>query len=585
MDFKELVNLFEKLDSTTKRLEKTKEISEFLKDAKDIEIISLLLQGRLFPLWSSDKLGFSSQSALKSISIATGYTVDQIEKEWQKKGDLGLVAEHLTKNKKQGSLFQQTLTVKKVYNNLIKLSTLEGQGTVKQKNQLVAELLTSATPLEARYIIRLSLEDLRIGAGEGTLRDSIVLAFFNFKRDEKNNGYVWEGPSIEGYSYPDIVSLVQTAIDLTNDFAEIINLLKENKDYNKKIEILKTIKPKIFTPIKVMLALKVTTIEDGFKKVEKPAALEYKIDGFRVQIHKKKDKVQLFTRRLEEVTIQFPDAVEVIKTNILKDGIYDAEIVGIKNNKYLPFQEISQRIRRKYDIKEIVEKLPVEINVFDILVEENRSCLDLPFEERRKLIENNIKPLKNKIKTTEYLLTDDEEEANQFYQTSLSLGFEGIMLKNLSGIYKPGARVGHMIKLKPTMEPLDLVIVKAEWGEGKRSNWLSSFTLACVKDDTFLEIGKVGTGFKEKEQDEGLSFDELTNLLKPLITKTKNKEVEVQPKVVVEVQYEEIQISNNYNSGYALRFPRLSRLRPDRKAEDASTLELVEQFFNEQVKR
>jgi len=181
-------------------------------------------------------------------------------------------------------------------------------------------------------------------------------------------------------------------------------------------------------------------------------------------------------------------------------------------------------------------------------------------------------------------LTDAEKEAERFYKEALAAGNEGIMFKTLKAPYKPGARVGYMIKLKPTMETLDLVIVGAEWGEGKRANWMSSFVLGCRDDEgNLLEIGKVGTGIKEKAG-EGVSFNQLTEELKPLIVKEKGKKVRVKPEIVVEIVYEEIQRSPKYSSGYALRFPRLLNLRLDRNASDCSTIEIVERFYGEQKK-
>jgi DNA ligase-1 len=190
------------------------------------------------------------------------------------------------------------------------------------------------------------------------------------------------------------------------------------------------------------------------------------------------------------------------------------------------------------------------------------------------------------------MIVENEKDAERFYKKSLDAGNEGIMLKNLEGIYKPGSRVGYMIKLKPVLDPLDLYIVGAEWGEGKRSSWLSSFTLACRDEETgeFLEIGKVGTGIKELEQEkaeggegeinEAVTFEQLTKLLKPLVTSEKGKEVKVKARILVEVAYEEIQKSPSYTSGYALRFPRVLRLREDK--DDASTLSQVEKIFEEQ---
>jgi DNA ligase-1 len=339
-------------------------------------------------------------------------------------------------------------------------------------------------------------------------------------------------------------------------------------------------------PIKVMLALKVDGIEEGFKRCGKPAAVEYKYDGFRMQIHKTGQGIRIFTRRLEDVTSQFPEVVEYVKGYVKgKSFIIDSEAVGYnpKTKQYMPFQHISQRIRRKYGIKEMAKELPVEVNIFDIVSYEGKDYIKRAFEERRKLIEKitTVKPLK--LVPAKSIITSDESEVKKFFEAALKSGNEGVMFKKLDAPYKPGARVGHMVKLKPAGDTMDLVIVAAEWGEGKRSKWITSYYLACRDKDDFLEIGKVSTGLKEKPE-EGLSFKEVSDQLQPLITSEKGRHVTVKPKLVVEVGYDEIQKSPTYSSGYALRFPRFKAIRYERSREDITTLEQVRQLFKEQKK-
>jgi len=306
-----------------------------------------------------------------------------------------------------------------------------------------------------------------------------------------------------------------------------------------------------------------------------------------LQCHKQGKDIKLFTRRLDNVTNQFPDVVEHLKKNVKGDEfILDSEAVGFdpKTEKYLPFQKISQRIKRKYDIEEIAKKFPVELNVFDILYYNGKTLINEDFIERRKILEKIVSNKKKQIVVVRNSITDNEKDVEKFYKESLAAGNEGIMFKKLDAPYKPGARVGHMVKMKPIMDTLDLVVVGAEWGTGRRANWLSSFTLACQDDDgNFIEIGKMGTGIKEKEE-EGVSFEQLTNELKPLIISEKGREVKIKPKIILEVSYEEIQKSPTYSSGYALRFPRLVNIRLDRKASDASTLSMVEDYYEGQKK-
>jgi DNA ligase-1 len=582
MNYQKLVNVYQRLESTTKRLEKTHIISEFLKTVKadDLPKVILLLQGKVFPNWDQSKIGVASKLILKAIGISTGIEKAKIETSWKRSGDLGKTAEELVVLKKQATLFSKDLSVTKVFDNLQKLATLEGQGTVEKKMQLIAELLTSAKPLEARYIVRTVLGELRVGVGEGSLRDAVVWAFFakdmGFTYDEKENDIKIE----DREEYNKYVSAVQKAYDLSNDFSSVAKTAK-----TKGLKGLMSMQLQLNNPVKVMLAIKVKDIAEGFERVGKPAAVEYKYDGFRMQIHKGKQGINIFTRRLEDVTKQFPEVVEYVKKHVKgKEFIIDSEAVGYnpKTGKYLPFQNISQRIKRKYEIERMAKDFPVELNIFDVIYYEGKNLIKEEFGKRHELLWKIVDQVPKKIILAKNLITSEEKEVKKFYEESLKAGNEGIMFKALDAPYKPGARVGHMVKLKPTMETLDLVIVGADWGEGKRANWLSSFTIACIDEEgNFLEVGKVGTGIKEKEE-EGVSFEQLTKMLKPLITSTKGKEVKVKPKVVIEVKFEEIQKSPTYASGYALRFPRLVQIREDRGPEDISTLDMVEEFYHGQ---
>lgn len=590
MEYKTLVEIYQKLESTTKRLEKTKIIADFLREVgiKELSDIVLLLQGRIFPPWNDTKIGIASKLVVKAIGKSTGITNKDIEQEWKKTGDLGKTAQNLVEKKTQATLFTKSITVKKVFLNIRKLSTLEGTGSVDHKIQLIAELLTSSKPEEARYIVRTLLEDLRVGVGEGSLRDAIVWAFFygevGINLDEEDMiEFMKKYKEEERDNYNKYIGAVQQAYDITNDFGVVAQIAKESG-----IKGLLSQELVVGKPVKVMLALKVDDAADGLERVGKPAEIEYKLDGFRMQVHKIGDEVKLFTRRLEDVTSQFPDVVGYVKERVNADSfILDSEAVGYspKTHKYLPFQNISQRIKRKYNIEEVSKKFPVELNVFDILFYDGKNMIKEPFEKRRKIIEKIIDSKERKIVVVKKIITDNADEVKAFFKESIDAGNEGLMLKNLESPYKPGARVGYMVKLKETMENLDLVIIGAEWGEGKRANWLSSYNLACRDDDgNLLEIGKAATGLKEKEE-EGLTFKQMTDMLKPLIISEKGKEVKVKPEVVIEVAYEEIQKSPTYNSSFALRFPRVIRLRSEeRNVDDISSLDYVEELYYGQKK-
>ncbi|MFH1770745.1 MAG: ATP-dependent DNA ligase [archaeon] len=580
MKYSKLVDVYEHIESTSKRLEKTYYISELLKDTKesDLKEIILLLRGQIFPDWDKRKIGVASKLVLKAINTASGAGIKEIENMWRKIGDLGLVAEQVIKNKSQSTLFSLSLKVSKVFANLQKLTDIEGSGSVDRKTQLIAELLSSAKPKEAKYIVRTVLEDLRVGIGDGTMRDAIIWAYLPVKVNYDPEKIAID---VNREEYNKIAAIVQSALDKSNDFTVTALAAIKGEAELKKITLMPG------NPIKVMLAQKVTNMDMGFEKVGTPAVLEYKYDGFRMQVHKFKGTVKIFTRRLENVTKQFPEIAGYVNEHVKGESfILDCEAVGFdsKTDKYLVFQNISQRIRRKYNIEEMAKKMPVELNVFDLLFYNGEDYLEKPLKERRAMLEKIVEDKKFQIILSKKIVTSNKEEATKFYDESLAKGNEGVMLKSLDSPYKPGSRVGFMIKLKPTMDTFDLVIVGAEWGEGKRSGWLTSFTLACIdEDDNFVEIGKVGTGVKEKPE-EGLSFEELTEALKPYIISEKGREVKIKPNIVLEIKFEEIQKSPTYGSGYALRFPRVVQMRDDRRPDEISILGAIKEDFENQKK-
>ena len=592
MQFIEICRIFDKISKTSSRIDKTRIISEFISGLKeeDIENTFLLLGGSIFHPWENINLGISTQLVIKSLSIATGYSINEINREWKNKGDLGLVSEELVSKKRQNTLFKEELSLNYVIKTLKKIPYYEGKGSTDQKVKTLSNILTSSEPIEARYIIRIVLEDLRIGLGEGTIRDSIAWSLFNITNEDSE--------------FKEKVQIIQEAYDKTIDFGEIFRIAR--KDINE----LKKIRLKPGKPTKVMLYLKAKDFDDAFERVGLPCAVEYKYDGFRLLIHKyiehhsykdhkevnSKDnednenniknnninyRIKLFTRRLEDVTEQFPDVVDTIK-DIDGEFILDSEIVGYNEDGYLPFQNISQRIKRKHNIRELSERLRVEINVFDIVYYNGRELLKEAFIERRKILEKLIPIIKGKITTSKLIIANSKQEAIRFYEEAIRNGLEGVMAKNLNGIYKPGARVGYGVKIKPTLEPIDGVIVKAEWGEGKRGKWLSSYTIAIRdNENNLLEIGKVSSGLKETGDE---SFEEITKRLETIKISEEGKIITVKPEIILEVQYEEIQKSPTYSSGFALRFPRIIRIRDDKPIEEITSIEQVNEWFIAQKK-
>ena len=551
MEFSKLVQVYEKLEKISGRIEMTIVIADFLGTVHEEEfrIVIPFLMGRVFPDWSGEELGIGNKLVVKAIARVSGVDEAAIDNKVRETGDTGIAAQQLLSKKMQTTLFKERLSLAKVYENLNKLSTLEGKGSQDRKLSYISELLSFADSMEAKYIVKIILEELRLGVGEGTIRDAIAQKF-----------------NVDA-------NLVERGFYLITDLGEVAKIAKLKGNAG-----LQNINITPGRPMNVMLAQKLNSVEEALDKVEN-VAFEVKYDGARIQIHKDNENVKLFTRRLEDVTKQFPEIVKAAKENIAAEtAVIEGELVAIKSlteRHPRPFQELSRRIKRKYDIKEMVERIPVEINLFDMTFLDGENLLGRKFSERREMLNKVVRESENFLFAKE-LVTKDVKAANKFYEEALQSGHEGVMAKNLDAPYQPGSRVGYMYKIKPIMETLDLVIVGATWGEGRRAHWLGSFLLAVLDSSTgrFLTIGRMATGFNDEQ------LQEITDMLKDDISEQVGQEVQLKPRRVVEVAYEEIQASQTYESGYALRFPRLVRIRNDKGANDADSMERVEEILS-----
>lgn len=564
MDYLVLAEIYENLERVPSKLKKTEILAELFSKTpvEELPSVVLLCQGIVYPKYHMMELGVAVQMVIRAIAKATGFSIDQVEKKFKQTGDLGLTVEECVRSRKQYTLMKKKLTLDFVFGNLKKLATITGEGSQDRKLNLISELIVSAKPKEARYIIRTLLEELRVGAAEGIIRNAIVDAFF--KTDVK------EGKK-------KAAEIVEHAWNITTDFGEVAKIAKDDG-----IEGLKKVRVKLGRPIQVMLGEKVETIKEIFDEFGE-MAIEKKYDGTRIQIQKQNNKIWLFTRREEEVTKQFPDLVELCKKCLKADEcIVEGEMLGInaKNNSPLPFQVLSQRIHRKYDIEKMSKEIPIQMNLFDVVFLEGKMLFDKPFRERRETLEKIVKNIPEKFQLTEQLITSDQKKAEKFYKKALDDKQEGVVIKVLDSRYVFGRHVGTMYKLKPIMETLDLVIVGATWGEGTRTSWLTSYILACRDPDTgkLLECGMMSTGLTEEE------YNQMTETLKPLIVSEKGRIVKVKPRIILEVGYSEIQKSTNYDSGFALRFPRFLRIRPEKGIEEVDTIERVGELYKSQGK-
>ncbi|AHF81285.1 ATP-dependent DNA ligase [Thermococcus paralvinellae] len=550
MLYKELAELYRRLEKTTLKTLKTRFVADFLKKVEDeelLEIVPYLILGKVFPDWDERELGVGEKLLIKAVAMATGINAEWIENSVKDTGDLGESVALALQKRKQKSFFGQPLTIKRVYKTLVKVAETTGEGSQDRKLKYLANLFMDAEPIEGKYLARTILGTMRTGVAEGLLRDAIAEAF-RVKPE-----------------------LVERAYMLTSDFGFVTKIARlEGNEGLSKVTI------QIGKPIKPMLAQMAASVREALIEMGGEAEFEIKYDGARVQVHKDGDKVIIYSRRLENVTKSIPEVVERIRKSIKPEkAIVEGELVAVgEGGRPRPFQYVLRRFRRKYNIQEMIEKIPLELNLFDVLYVDGESLIDTPFIERRKKLESIVEA-NQWIKVAENLITKSPEEAEEFYHKALDMGHEGLMAKRLDAVYEPGNRGKKWLKIKPTMENLDLVIIGAEWGEGRRAHVLSSFLLGAYDPGTgtFVPVGKVGSGFTDED------LIEFTKMLKPLIKKEKGKFVEIEPKVVIEVTYQEIQKSPKYESGFALRFPRYVALRDDKSPEDADTLERIAQLY------
>lgn len=551
MKYQELVNVYEALGATTKRLEKTDILADFLKKVEedDLEKITLMALGSVFPSWSEEEQGIGDKLVMKAVGDAVGVSVDAVEDAIRDEGDIGAAAEKLYAKKAQMTFFSQPLTVKFVYNQLRKLATISGSRSTARKISNILELLSSASGKEAKYICRTILEELRIGVGEGIIRDAISQAFGVDK------------------------AVAERAHMLTNDLGLVAKVAKiEGEEGLKKLTLIPG------RPVKPMLAQLSEGI--GISVEEMGCALcETKYDGFRTQFHKKGDEITLFTRRLENVTHAFPDAVDFIKRGFPdEDFIVEGEIVGFRDDKPLPFQTVLQRVRRKYDIHDAMKNVPIKIFLYDLLYFKE-PVVDEPIIRRREILENVVDCSIDELNLSDIVKVGPEniDDAIELFNKSIAGGHEGIMIKNCAEPYIPGIRGKKMLKFKAEPETLDTVIVGGTKGIGKRGEFIGSYEIALRDEYGDLQtITKIGSG---------LSDDDLANLtrqMKEIIISEKGTQITVQPKIVLEIKYSEIVKSPEYPAGYSLRFPIVKSIRTDKGVEDIDTIERLESMYNGQ---
>lgn len=550
MKFKEFAEFCESIEQISSTLELTARIADFLRkieDDEDLYNVVLFIMGKVYPPWDERELGVGIGLLYEALENVSGKKKEKIEDMIRELGDLGLVSEKIVGERRMLTLEFEELTIKRLREILDEIASSSGEGSRKKKILLLTGLYGQATQLEAKFITRLLMNEMRLGVGEGIVRDAIAKAF---------------GVSEE---------IVERAYMITNDLGKVAVAAKTSGEQG-----LKAMKIEVGIPVRMMLAQVAESFDEAIENGN--VAVEWKFDGSRIQVHWGKGILKIYSRRLENVTNALPEISEEVKKCVKPSVILDGEVIAVKDGKPMPFQHVLRRFRRKHEVSKMMEKIPLQLYVFDILYA-NGELIDVPLEERRRILREFVNE-SERIKIADQVITREKEQVEKIFNEAINAGHEGVMLKNPASPYVPGKRGKHWLKLKSVMETLDLVVVGGEWGEGKRSHLISSYELACIDNSTgkLLRVGRVATGFTDED------LEELTELFKQIVVYREGKIVEFLPKYVFEVAYQEIQRSPKYESGFALRFPRFVRLRDDKDVSEADTIKRVEELYELQTK-
>jgi DNA ligase-1 len=517
--FLELAQLCQRVEATTKRNQKIALISPFLKSIGPAEVpmATLFLAGKAFP---------ESDPRVLEISYAT--------------------VSDASKNLGQSRLTEHPLMIRDVYDTLEKIAETSGSGSRDRKLSLLQTILTQASPVESEFLTRMLLGEMRIGVVEGVLLDAIADAS-GISRD-----------------------LVRRAHMLHGDIGDVASLAM-----SRGATALEKISLRLFVPVKPMLAEMADDAQQVLAEHEGGTAFEYKFDGARIQIHKKDEQVRIFSRRLTDVTDSIPEIVDFAKTHVKSsEFLIEGEVVATgAAGRPIPFQDLMRRFRRVHEIDDMAGRIPLKLYLFDALQVDGKILIDQPYTDRWKIL-SRIVP---EERLAPRIITTDVEKVEAFMESALKEGHEGLMAKSLTSNYSIGARGKKWFKIKPA-DKLDVVIVAADWGSGRRVGWLSNYHLAVRDEETgeFLVIGKTFKGLTDVE------FETITKRLQEIKTRDGRYTVYVKPAIVAEVAYNEIQKSPRYKSGFALRFARISRFRDDKGPDNASTLQQLQQLYNKQ---
>lgn len=584
MKFKHFSRYLSRLDETPSRNRMTEILAELLKKAnpKEVDKICYLALGRLAPLYKSIEFNLAEKLMIRVLAQAYCRSEGEIGKKYKEIGDLGDTAAFFDTREAATKL-----SVVQVYDSLLEIAQVGGEGSVERKIKRMAELLDRLDSESVKYVVRIPLGRLRLGFSELTILDALSWMISGDKGER---------------------SKIEEAYEVQADIGLIARLIKE-----KGLRSLEKIDVSLGIPIKAALCQRLPTAEEIIKKMGQ-VAVEPKYDGSRLQIHFNRKKefgknekmlielnppgfVAFFTRNLENVTPMFPDLTEAVFAEVkAEEAILDGEAVGFdpESGKLLPFQETIKR-KRKYEVKKTAKEIPLRYYCFDLLYKDGKSLLFTPLSKRRLVLEKIIKPDSERIKLSPQIVTDDPNELRDYHHCQIEKGLEGAVIKKWEAVYDPGKRGFTWVKLKQEKgkkggglaDTLDCLVMGYNQGKGKRTNFgIGAFLVGIRKNDKFLTISKIGTGLSDDQWREmHLRCEAVKTAEKPKeyqVPKELVPDVWCSPKIVVEIEADNVTLSPLHTAEYALRFPRLIRFRDFKAPQEVTGLAEVKKLYQMQ---
>jgi DNA ligase-1 len=578
-----IADAYEKIGSTTKRLEMTDLLVDLLKNTSKevIDKVAYLTQGKLYPDFVGIEIGVAERLAVKALARVSGRKESEVEEVLNRTGDIGEAAQVFTANRKQQSFFRRDLSVEKVYETLDKMAQTSGSGAVDLKLSLLAGLLADATPKEAKYLMRTVTGSLRLGIADMTVLDALAIAYGGGKDARED---------------------VERAYNVSSDLGRVAKTVAE-----EGIEGIRHFRVSVREPIRPMLAERLSSPDEILEKLGGKCVAEYKYDGERLQAHKTGENVTLYSRRLENISSQYPDAVELFKKYVkAREAILECECVAVDldTGEMRPFQELMHR-RRKYGIEQAIEDYPVSLFLFEALYVDGKDLTQETYLTRRKMLEETVTE-SDHLKIAKYVVTSNAAELEKFFQEAIENGCEGLVCKSIAkdSVYQAGARGWLWIKYKrdyksEMTDTVDLVIVGAFHGRGKRAGAYGALLVAAYnpESDTFETVTKCGTGFTDED------LKKLPKMLEKHAVAQKHSRVNsmieadvwFEPSITIEILGAEVTLSPIHTcamdsirkgSGLAIRFPRFTgKYRPDKAAEDATATREILGMYQKQLKK